>query len=475
MPAPFADLPRRPLPPAPPAWSAHGPGVAWLALALGSGELVWWPQLVAKYGLTFLWLLVPACLLQYPLTVAIGRYTLLTGEGVPRGLRRLNGGLARLAAALMLVVVLSLGALASSGGAALAALTQMPGDFTMRGRTLLWSYASVAVLIAALGLSSTVWRTVARVVTAVAMLAVVGLVWACAHSEVRSTLPTVVGALAGPPGPSERAWDVHDSAALLIAVVLVGLGGLRPLFYGYWIRGAGAGMARHGAGLTGILGRAPASGEAGGHLLDDAPETALAWRDWRRWLAADALIAVGGNLAATLLACVLAYALLYPRGIVPADYDVIALQKTFVDLGWGTSARAVYLVVTAALLSGAWLATADAASRMCAELLTAGAAGPPGARPSAAYWRVLATLTVVTCLAVWLEPPDLAVRVAAALGVAGAAVLPPTLLLLDGRRLAKAVPSWARPRVVERVLLAASAAVYALLAAAYAWAAWPWW
>ena len=46
-------------------------------MAQGSGELIWWPYLIAKYGLTFLFPLIPACLLHYPLTVEIGRYTLL--------------------------------------------------------------------------------------------------------------------------------------------------------------------------------------------------------------------------------------------------------------------------------------------------------------------------------------------------------------------------------------------------------------
>jgi hypothetical protein len=40
-----------------------GPGVVWLALAQGSGELIGWPRLVAKYGTAFLFLLIPACLL----------------------------------------------------------------------------------------------------------------------------------------------------------------------------------------------------------------------------------------------------------------------------------------------------------------------------------------------------------------------------------------------------------------------------
>ena len=59
-----------------------GPGVVWMALAQGSGELIWWPYLIAKYQLGFLFLLLPACILQWPLTYEIGRYTALTGEGI---------------------------------------------------------------------------------------------------------------------------------------------------------------------------------------------------------------------------------------------------------------------------------------------------------------------------------------------------------------------------------------------------------
>ena len=65
------------LPPFPGWWAALGPGVVWMALAQGSGELIWWPYIIAKYGLAFLCLLIPACLLQFPLNYAIGSYTLL--------------------------------------------------------------------------------------------------------------------------------------------------------------------------------------------------------------------------------------------------------------------------------------------------------------------------------------------------------------------------------------------------------------
>lgn len=57
---------------------ALGPGVVWMARAQGSGESIWWPYIIARYGLGLLFLLIPACLLQYPVNYEIGRYTLLT-------------------------------------------------------------------------------------------------------------------------------------------------------------------------------------------------------------------------------------------------------------------------------------------------------------------------------------------------------------------------------------------------------------
>lgn len=70
--------------------SVLGPGVIFMALAQGSGELIWWPYIIAKYGFTFLFLLLPACLLQFPIVYELGRYTMLTGESIFQGFIRLN-------------------------------------------------------------------------------------------------------------------------------------------------------------------------------------------------------------------------------------------------------------------------------------------------------------------------------------------------------------------------------------------------
>src|SRR5262245_20593343 len=131
-----APLRPSPMPPRPRLLHALGPGVIWLALAQGSGELIWWPYIVAKYGLGLLFLLVPACLLQWPLNVEIGRYTVFTGESVWQGFFRLNRPFAFLLWLLMAASFLWFGGFATAGGEAMAELTQFPAGLDALGRKL---------------------------------------------------------------------------------------------------------------------------------------------------------------------------------------------------------------------------------------------------------------------------------------------------------------------------------------------------
>jgi hypothetical protein len=440
-----------------------------MALAQGSGELIWWPYLIAKYGLTFLWLLVPACLLQYPLNVEIGRYTLLTGESIFRGFFRVHRGLGVVLWTLMTLSFLWFGAFASAGGTAMAALTEFPGGFSVRGRTLFWAYATIAVFVGAIALSGVVYRLIERCMKVVALVTVIGLLWACTQPEVTAALPTFLSALAGPAGPSERAWDVNDSTKLLTAITFAGLGGFWILFYSYWLRDKGSGMAAYGGRITGLTGKSEPT-DVGGHLIDDSPASAAEWRSWRRYLSADALIGIGGNLATTLMTCLLAYALLYPRGLLPEEYEIAVVQSTFFEVSWGPLGRVLFLLVAAAFLTDTWLATADGVSRMQADLIYSRFPRARRLTLSQWYYVVLAGLTVITCLTMLLDAPGPLILLSAVLGFAGTVIFPPVLFVLNYRRLAPALPPWARPRAFEAALLGVSFVAYAVLAAAYVWA-----
>jgi hypothetical protein len=129
----FADLQARELPAPPRLWAALGPGVVWMALAQGTGELYFWPYFAAKYGALYLCLLVPACLLQTPINVEIGRYTVLTGESVFVGFTRLHRGFGLFMWIYFAVNFVFIGSFAMAGGTALADIIPWPGGLDVRG------------------------------------------------------------------------------------------------------------------------------------------------------------------------------------------------------------------------------------------------------------------------------------------------------------------------------------------------------
>jgi Mn2+/Fe2+ NRAMP family transporter len=474
------DIVRRPLPGFPGWWRALGPGIVWMALAQGSGELIWWPWLVAKYGLTFLFLLIPACLLQFPLNLEIGRYTLLTGESIFRGFIRLNRWFGIALWGLMTLSFLWFGAFASAGGTAMAALTGFPAGWSPRGQTLFWGYCTIAVFVVALAFSKVVYRLVESFMKVVAVVTVVGLVWACLVPEVFHAMPSFARGLVGPPaGGMPRPWDPADATKLLTGITFAGLGGFWILLYSYWLREKGSGMAAYSTPITGLResaqGPVPSAQEsqplstghpALGTPLDD-PASDREWRAWRRYLTVDAMVGIVGNLFTTLMTCLLAWALLFPKRLLPEDYQLAVVQSRFFEVSWGPIGRVVFLIVAAAFLTDTWLATADGVSRMQADIVTAlfPRAAERGVRQW--YWIFVALLTAVTCGTMLLDAPGPLILLSAVIGFAGTVIFPVALFLLNYRRLPTLVPGWARPGMVGAVLLGVSFLAYATLAGMY--------
>jgi hypothetical protein len=467
--APLERLARRSLAPFPGWRAALGPGIVWMALAQGSGELIWWPYMVAKYGLTFVCLLIPACLLQYPLNVEIGRYTLVTGESIFRGFIRLGRGFGILLWILMTLSFLWFGAFASAGGTAMAALTGVPAGWSPRGQTLFWGYLSIGVFLLAIVLSRVIYPLVEGFMKLVALVTVVGLVWACLQPDVLAATPGFLWGLLGPPGPMPRPWDPSDATKLLTAITFAGLGGFWILLYSYWLREKGSGMAAHVGRITGPLSDRPEPVPTDGWLPADDPETRARWPQWRRYLSTDALVGIGGNLVTTLMTCLLAWALLFPQGLLPQDYDIAVVQSRFFEVSWGPIGRVVFLVVAAAFLTDTWLATADGVSRMQADIVQT--LFPASRRLELRQWYFifLGLLTVVTCFTMLLDAPGPLILLSAVIGFAGTVIFPVALYRLNYGLLAGLLPEWARPRPIERWLLGLSFAAYLCLAAAYLW------
>jgi len=437
-----------------------------MALAQGSGELIWWPYIIAKYGLSFLCLLIPACLLQFPVTFEIGRYTLLTGESIFQGFIRLNRTLALLLWILMTLSFLWFGAFAVAGGTSLAALTDLPSGWSRQTQTLFWAYCSMFVFLVAILLSRVVYRLVEVFMWGVAVTTMVGLVWASANATVLAALPSFIQALVTPIQSLPRPWDPDDATKLLTAITFAGLGGFWTLFYSYWLRDKGAGMARYMGRITGpITGKPEAIPASGSVPANDSSLVHMA--PWKRYLMCDVGIGVGGNLITTLMTCLLAYALLFPKGLVPQAYDIAVVQSRFFEVSWGTIGRVLFLIIAAAFLSDTWLATIDAVSRIHTDCVYAFF---PGARKiSVRSWYLLfvLSLTGVTAVTMLLDEPGALILISAVIGFIGTVIFSIALVCLSYVYLPRHLPAAARPGKINLVFLSLSCAAYGFLAVAY--------
>ena len=453
------------LPAFPNLWVALGPGIVWMALAQGSGELIWWPYLIAKYGLAFLALLIPACLLQYPITREIGRYTLLTGESIFQGFFRLNKNFGIFLWVLMTLSFLWFGAFASAGGTALAELTHFPSGWSAKQQTLFWGYATIVLFAATVFLSTHIYKLIENFMKLVALVTVFGLLWACSESQVIRAFPSFLNGLAQIPTQLPNNWDSADAAKLLTAITFAGLGGFWILFYSYWLRDKGSGMAANMPRITGAV-KSEVETTQGFIPIDNAENKAL-WQQWRRFLTLDISIGILGNLLTTLMMCLLAWALLYPKGLIPQEYEIAVVQAQFFEVSWGLLGKALFLIIAAAFLADTWLATADAVSRTQADIIHTLF---PKARKYAMrqwYLAVFALLTVITGFTMSLDAPGSLILLSALIGFAGTVMFPLALYLLNHRMLAPALPSWARPSKWSAVLLLASFLVYLLLASLF--------
>lgn len=454
------------LPPFPGLLVTLGPGVVFLALAQGSGELIWWPYIIAKYGLTFLFLLIPACLLQFPIVYEIGRYTMLTGESIFQGFIRLNRFLSFLLWILLTLSFFWFGAFAAAGGTSLAALTGIPSGWSPRGQTLFWTYVSMAIFLSAILLSRIIYHLVEGFMWGVSVLTLVGLFWASAHPDVLATLPDFLQGLFVPQWPMPRPWDPADATTLLTAITFAGLGGFWTLFYSYWTRDKGVGMARYMGRITGpVTGKPETIPNAGFTPSDNEKLTEIS--KWKRFLVWDVGIGVGGNLLTTLMTCLLAYALLFPQGLLPQHYELAVVQSRFFEVSWGWMGRALFLVVAAAFLSDTWLATVDAVSRIHTDCIYAFFPASRKIPVRSWYLIFLFLLTAITAVTVLLHEPGPLILLSAVIGFIGTVIYTVTLIFLNHVYLRRCLPGGARPGRVNLVFLSLSCAAYAALAVTY--------
>ena len=449
-------------------WAAFGAGAIWASLAQGSGELIWWPYLVAKYGPAFIGIVLPACLMQYWVNLEINRYTTITGETIFTGFARISRVYVVIMWLMLTITFAWFGGYASAGATALAALTDFPAQWTPRGQTLFWAYLTIAIFLLALTLSKVVYKTVEWFMEAVVVICIAGLVFAVFNHEVIAGMASFFGYYFNPLSTRWPAkWDPGDADILLTGICFAGMGGFFNVMYSYWVRDKGFGMARYVGRVTSPITGKPETIPATGFAFEDTEENKAEYKKWVRHIHYDNAVAVGVNTFTLMLMMLLAWALLTPKGLVPKGWEIAVVQSRFFEVSWGFIGKAIFLLVAAAFLADSWLGITDAVSRMHSDFFYSTFAWAKKISFRAWYYIFVAILTVVSCSTMVLAPPGPLLLAGGVLNFIAMAIYCPFLIYLNYYKIPKIYPSWTRPKNATLVIMTIITIAYIILGIIY--------
>ncbi len=449
-------------------WLAFfGPGIVYVALAQGSGELVFWPYVVAKYGPAFLGLLLPAIFLQYAVAVEMARYTATTGETFFTGMRRLHPGYA---AALWLMLVLTFlwfAGYASAGSTALAALTGFPAGWGQQAQTLFWSYSIVVVFSLVLAFGKVIYALIEKIMGAVAVVTILGLAVAAFQPEVLPAWDDVLGRMVTFQVSWPDNWDPSDAEGLTSALIFAGAGGFFSVMYSYWTRDKGVGMARYVGRVTSPVTGAKETIPEAGYAFTDTAENKRNYRGWMRWVHIDPAFATIANAITLIMTVVLSFALLWPKGLVPEGFDVAVVQAQFFRNALGGIGAALFFLVAAAFLADTWLATTDAVARMHADYFFSNSERVRRWGFRRIYYVFVCLLVAISLVTLPLASPGALLKLGGVLNALAMAVYVPGLIYLNYVKVPRSLPSWARPAKISLVLISLSGVAYVSLGVTY--------
>lgn len=452
-------------------WAAMGPGVIWASLAQGSGEIIWWPYLTAKYGAAFLGLLLPACLMQYWVNQEIIRYTVTTGETFFAGMARLNMWLATFMWLMLVVTFAWFGGYAAGGATALFDLFKFPSGWGAREGTLFWAYLTIALFLVALVFGRVVYKVVERFMTVIVVITVIGLIIAVLNSTVLAQAGPFFVAYLNPftilRGFPVRPWDPKDADTVLTGIAFAGMGGFFNVMYSYWVRDKGHGMAKFIGRVTSPITGKPEAIPATGYAFEDTPENKKNYLDWLRYLRLDNGIAVGVNAFTVMLMCWLSWSILLPKGEFPAGWKIAVVQSAFFETAMGAFGRALFLLVAAAFLADSWLGITDAVSRMHADYFFSSYAWAQRLTFRTWYYIFVAILTVISCTTMLLAAPGPLLLAGGVLNFIAMAIYMPFLIYLNYKVLPEKFPAWVKPMGVTFWITTVITATYVILGIIY--------
>lgn len=350
--------------------AVFGPGLVWAGLSQGSGELIWWPYMVTKYGLFFVGWLIIFAFLQYWYNQELGRYTVLTGESIFEGWHRVHHLLGWFMLVMAVVFYSWVGGYLGGAASALATITNFPPGWKFAAQGQFWSTILIIILYIIMLLGPVAYRVVEIIESIAALASFFGMLLAIIVVPAASgVVGEYFGALFQPKLGLPAEWDPNDVNILITMIAYTGAGGFWNMAYSYWIRDKNWGQAAHIGRVTSPITGAPEAIPEIGYGFEPSEENIKEARRWVHTLWLDNLFGVVLNMATIFLTSILSYGILRPMYLrgeieVPKGWKLVVVQGEWLAAAWGDIGRIIMLLLGFFFLFDTFVTAGDFYSRI---------------------------------------------------------------------------------------------------------------
>jgi hypothetical protein len=468
------DLPEPPRPRGLGWFSAVGPGVIVLGASIGSGEFLLGPAAFVKYGLSLLWIVGAAALLQTLLNVELMRYTLATGEPIFTGFMRTRPHSTFWAWFYAILFFLQMGWPGWAGAAAGAVFFLFARRLPAAGDNVIVYSIGVGLFLIC-GLLLLIGRRIERTLEYLNWIMVVLIIGGFGTLAVLFvTRATWVAALAGFVGFDARSGSFQLVPAGMDFFLLgafagyAGGGGVINLTLTNWARDKGYGMSSAIGYIPAAVGGKKVALAHTGSTFKPTPQAMERWTGWWRIIRADqwGVYFIGAVLGMTLPA--LLYVTFLPAGTDIRGLGIAAALAQAVAGQKGAIFGGMIAVLGVWILFKTQLDILEGMTRAVTDILWTGSRrirSWRGGDVRVVYYGVLIAVSLWGIIALRLTQPIVLLALSA--NMAGIIFIIASLhLLYVNTRL---LPVALRPPLWRRLALVALALFYGLFLTLWVW------
>lgn len=454
--------------------NAVGPGVIVLGASIGSGEFLLGPAAFVKYGLSLLWVVGLAALLQTLLNVELMRYTMATGEPVVTGFMRTRPTSTFWAWFYAVLYFLQMGwpgwAGAAAGAVFFLATKRLPGA----GEVGIVYGIGVGLYLLC-GLILLIGRRIERTLEYLNWIMISAIIGGLGILAIFFVpLSTWGAALAGFAGFDVKTGSFQfvpagaDFFLLGAFAAYAGGGGVANLTLSNWARDKGYGMSGSVGFIPAAVGGKKVSLAHSGATFEPDAESLARWRGWWRIIRVDqwGVFFTGAVLGMALPA--LLYVTFVPAGTDIRGLGIAAALAQAVATQKGAIFGGVIAVLGVWILFKAQLDILEGMTRAVTDILWTGSArirAWRGGDVRVVYYSVLVVISVWGIIALRLTQPIILLALSA--NMAGIVfIISAFHLLYVNTRL---LPVALRPPMWRRAALVALALFYGLFLTLLLW------